>query len=54
MTENNNLSIDLAKKIIRIERQCFYGEESEKNRLKKIRELLHEAEKKAVNKAIKE
>ncbi len=34
-------SIDeAAKKIINIERQCFYGEEPERDRLKKIRDEL--------------
>ena len=34
-------SIDeAAKKIIHIERQCFYGDEPERDRLKKIRDEL--------------
>ncbi|TKB46335.1 hypothetical protein [Thalassotalea mangrovi] len=31
---------DLARKIVNIERQSFYGEDSERNRLKKIREEI--------------
>lgn len=32
----------LAKDIVRIERQCFYGDESERDRLRKIRERLND------------
>lgn len=31
---------DAARKIIQIERQCFYGDEPERDRLRKIREEL--------------
>jgi len=31
----------LARDIVRIERQCFYGDEPERDRLRKIREKLN-------------
>lgn len=32
---------ELAKEIVRIERRCFYGNEPENGRLKKIREIIN-------------
>ena len=32
---------ELARDIVRIERLCFYGDEPERGRLKKIREILN-------------
>ena len=31
---------EMARKLVNIERQAFYGDESERNRLKKIREAI--------------
>ena len=31
---------EMARKLVNIERQSFYGDESERNRLKKIREAI--------------
>jgi hypothetical protein len=34
---------EMARKLVNIERQSFYGDESERNRLKKIREAIDSA-----------
>lgn len=32
--------ISAAREVVRIERNCFYGQEQERDRLKKMRELI--------------
>jgi hypothetical protein len=38
--ENNQKIEQIAKELVRIERQCFYGDEPERDRLRKMRELI--------------
>jgi predicted transcriptional regulator len=45
-TENNEEKISLAARdLIRIEKKCFYGQEQERDRLKKMRELIDQVAK---------
>lgn len=35
----------MARELVRVERQCFYGDEPERDRLRKMRELVDKYEK---------
>lgn len=44
MTDEMNVSVDrLARDLVQIERKSFYGSEPERDRLRKMRELIDEA-----------
>jgi len=44
LTDEMNVSVDrLARDLVQIERKSFYGSEPERDRLRKMRELIDEA-----------
>ena len=52
--ESGDEYLDIARKIVNVERQSFYGEENSTKRLSRIRELISEAVKKEVRYEIQE